>query len=240
MPVLGKFLGPLNPGTVSFLNSAHPYVFEIASMLCVQVVQQLGREVLFIDGGNSFEPYRLMTYARRLGADRDRVLDYVRVARAFTAYQMTTLLTDMLPREIERIRPGAVVVACLPDLYDDQDVRRSEARSMLDLCVRVIRRVTSENELITAITNHGLSKLGGQSPLMRALQKNIDIQLRIERRGGGEGRARFHPAFSRGRLDQGSMRLVLTRSGEKKWMNFCSAPRYQRTLDEFRGPGGRM
>ena len=241
--MLDRFLGGFRPGTVTLLDSAHPYVSEIVNMLCVQAVGDLGGDVLYIDGGNSFDPYGLMAHAKRFGVDRDLVLDNIKVARAFTAHQLTSLLHDSLPKELEArtrddARPLTVVVSHIADLYTDRDVGRSEARGMLELCAGRLVEVTEASAVVTIATNYGLSKLGTKGSLRRALYGRAHRVIRIERAGPGDHDPRpglrWHAPPRR--RDPG--RMVIKLPSEGKAIIYHPAPRHQRTLDDFEPDGG--
>jgi len=237
--ILDRFLGGLRPGTVTLLDSGHLYVYDLVGMLCVQSVGELCGDVLYIDGGNTFDPYGLLVHARRMGVDRELVLDNIKVARAFTAYQMTSLLHDMLGKELERHardstgRPMTVIVANMPDLYLDDDVNRTEAVGMVDLCTRRLLELTEERSVVTVVSNHGLSKLG-KGRMRELVYKRTHRVVRIERPSRDaalpEGRG-WHPAFSRSR--KAHTQMLISLPFERRAMCFCPAPRYQRTLDDF-------
>lgn len=86
-----------------------------------------GRRVLYSDGANRFDPLLLAQMARRHGRAPSEFYERVRVARAFTCFQLTELLVRM-PRILETFAADAIVVTGLPELYFDEDVREREAR----------------------------------------------------------------------------------------------------------------
>jgi hypothetical protein len=242
--MLDRFLGAFRPGTATLLDSAHPYVTEMVAMLCVQAVGELGGEVLYVDGGNSFDPYSLLAHARLLGVDRDIVLDNIRVARAFTAHQLTSLLHDSLPKALEERtaasdRPITVVVSQIADLYTDRDVGRSEARGMLGLSSKKLVEATASSSAVTLVSNFGLSKLGTKGAIRRALYGQVHRVIRIERTGPfrdraqrmGPGGLRWHPVPRK--LGRDSGRMVIHLPSEGRSLVYHPAPRDQRTLDDF-------
>jgi hypothetical protein len=240
--MLDRFLGAFRPGTATLLDSAHPYVTEMVGMLCVQAVGELGGEVLYIDGGNSFDPYRLLAHARKLGVDRDIVLDNIRVARAFTAHQLTSLLHDSLPKALEARtaaseRPVTVVVSQIADLYTDRDVGRSEASGMLELCAGRLVEVTEVSGAVTIATNYGLSKLGTKGALRRALYGRAHRVIRIERAGPGGHDPRPGLRWHAPPRRRDSGRMVIKLPSEGKAIIYHPAPRDQRTLDDFEPEG---
>ncbi|MBZ5662070.1 MAG: hypothetical protein LAO08_16840 [Acidobacteriia bacterium] len=85
-----------------------------------------GKQVLCLDGANRFDPLLIARLARQRGiapADFNRA---IRVARAFTCFQLTELLARV-PRLLEKFSADALLVTALPDLYFDEDVRERDA-----------------------------------------------------------------------------------------------------------------
>ena len=62
-----------------------------------------------IDGGNRFDPYRcsrVVAQGLAHGERLDALLKRIQIARAFTCYQMLTLLSEQ-PASCPRLLPGA-------------------------------------------------------------------------------------------------------------------------------------
>jgi hypothetical protein len=97
-----------------------------------------GKQVLCLDGANRFDPLLVARLARRSELARRGGLVQqqgvavgefnrrIRVARAFTCFQLTELLVRV-PRFLEKFAADALVVTALPDLYFDEDVRDRDA-----------------------------------------------------------------------------------------------------------------
>jgi hypothetical protein len=86
-----------------------------------------GRRVLYMDGANRFDPLLLARMARQRERTPSEFYERVRVARAFTCFQLTELLARV-PRLLEKFAAGALIVTGLPELYFDEDVREREAQ----------------------------------------------------------------------------------------------------------------
>ena len=85
-----------------------------------------GKRVLCLDGANRFDPLLIARLARQRGIETAEFNRAIRVARAFTCFQMTELLVRV-PRFIEKFAADALIVTALPDLYLDEDVRDRDA-----------------------------------------------------------------------------------------------------------------
>ncbi len=86
-----------------------------------------GGRVLYVDGGNCFDPLLLARMARARGREPAEFYALVRVARAFTCFQLTELLVQA-PRLLETFPASVLIVTAVPELYFDEDVREREAR----------------------------------------------------------------------------------------------------------------
>ena len=85
------------------------------------------KQILYLDGANQISPLLLARFARERGVDPSSVNSLIRVARAFTCFQLTELVRRV-PKTLERFSADVLIVTALPDLYFDEDVRDREAR----------------------------------------------------------------------------------------------------------------
>ena len=85
-----------------------------------------GKQVLCLDGANRFDPLLIARLARQRGIEAAEFNRRIRVARAFTCFQLTELLVRV-PRLLEKFAADALIVTALPDLYFDEDVRERDA-----------------------------------------------------------------------------------------------------------------
>ena len=83
---------------------------EISSYVAGWMAGQ-GMDVIVVDGANRFDPYMVSSYARRVLISPEEILKRIRIARAFTCYQMATLMGERLSELIEQEGTG------LPDLF---------------------------------------------------------------------------------------------------------------------------
>src|SRR5712664_803536 len=89
------------------------------------------KQILYLDGANQISPLLLARFARERGLDPSSVNSLIRVARAFTCFQLTELVRRV-PKTLERFSADVLIVTALPDLYFDEDVRDREARASFE------------------------------------------------------------------------------------------------------------
>lgn len=73
---------------MTVIEGSSSIVPDVLFRLCVSSAVS-GRNALFVDGWNNFNPYALSKIAKSFGAEPRKVLSRIHVARAFTEYQMS-------------------------------------------------------------------------------------------------------------------------------------------------------
>ncbi|MEI6796529.1 MAG: hypothetical protein WCK39_06665 [Methanomassiliicoccales archaeon] len=208
IPPIDAFLGGLRPGELSLIDSSDRLVFHLVNMINVSAVRE-GLRVAWVDGGNSANPYELTGICKRLRVRPEHALEEIVVARAFTAYQMSALVEDMLPQQLEE--PGVVVVSCFADLYQDVDMAWSEAEQLMKRGFAKLRELAAQGHVVL-VTNYGPEKLLARKGLRDMAYGAADTLLKIEARGP-------------------TARLLLPREG--RGMQYRPVAPAQTTLDEF-------
>jgi len=157
------------PSRITVVEGSSGMVPGLLYRLCVASVVSLGRDAIFVDGWNSFNPYALSRVAKSMRAQPRNVLSRIHVARAFTEYQMDALVGG-LQDAIERWSPAVLAVSYLPSLFSSSDGRR-----LFEPVLERLKSLTSAGGIITAITSFGGSWYGD-----RMLAERADRVVRIE------------------------------------------------------------
>lgn len=125
-------------------------------VLCVRCVspRELGgldSDVVFIDGGNSFNPYIIAEIARRFGMDPKAALERIHVSRAFTAYQLSALILDKLEKFLEGRNASLIFVSDIALLFMDKDIPKTEARDLfLKVCHKLADIARRSQKIVLA------------------------------------------------------------------------------------------
>jgi hypothetical protein len=96
--------------------------------------------VSLLEGANRFHPYRIGELGRSFGVDPTETLRRIRLARAFTAYQMVALV-DGWAAEVRRRPPTLLVAHDLPALFAADEVLDDERAALLAHVARTLRGV---------------------------------------------------------------------------------------------------
>ncbi len=127
-----------------------------------------GRDVVFVDGWNSFDPYAMSRIVKSSGGDRT-ALSRIHVARAFTEYQMDALVGD-LEEAFTRWKPSVLAVSYLPSLFSGKDGQR-----LFEPVLKRLLLLTASFGVITAITSFGGTWYGD-----RLLAASASRVIRVE------------------------------------------------------------
>ena len=201
----------VQPGRVLLLDVAAPQGHRLAmDVLAGALAAHLPAVV--VDGASWLDVYRLGEAAERRGVARADALGSVRVARGFTAHQLHSLVEDGLPALLDGLGPASLVLAPgLPDLYQDQDLRREEGLALLKRALASLRALAEARRVPVVVTNTTLPP-----------HRRTHMRLALEE--GAHARVALLPAPHDG------LRLALP--GRKPIL----APRpgaRQRTLDDY-------
>jgi len=134
-------------------HSAH----ELSESICVKAQMPtscggLNSKVIFIDGGNLFDPYLISCYADRYQIRRETVLDRIHVGRAFTCYQLTSLIMKTLPDALERYDAKLAVIADIARLYMDSDVEEHEAFETINQISAFLGKLAEKTDTVILAT----------------------------------------------------------------------------------------
>ncbi|HJU13578.1 MAG TPA: hypothetical protein VJ792_03905 [Candidatus Nitrosotalea sp.] len=90
----------------------------------------LGSHVVMVDGGNSSDPYLCTDFARQYGLDVNVVLSRIISSRAFTVYQLASLVTRELPDVVKRYGAKLVVISDMLSMFCDPYLDTAEAENL--------------------------------------------------------------------------------------------------------------
>src|SRR5512137_1893566 len=150
---LDDLIGGFRPAHVALFDSDSSYASNLLHLLCISSIEEFDEEVVWIDGGNTIDPYAISSICKRLRLDKREILSRVNVSRAFTAYQLVTLIDEKLEEQVKASSPSTVIVSSITEMFLDKDMKWMESHQLLRRCLDDISRITKEHETVTALTN---------------------------------------------------------------------------------------
>ncbi len=172
------------PGDLAVIHGSSS-INSLTSMLCIRAqlpVQEggLNSNVLFIDGGNTFRLYQISRLAQLQHLNPTKILDRIFLSRAFTAYQMTTLIMERLKEAIEKYDTKLVIISDIAGLFLDKDIPEEESRSVFSQVMASLQRFVRQHQIIVIATMppHEKSSLNSYLKTVTCGKANVVLALR--------------------------------------------------------------
>jgi hypothetical protein len=200
---------------VTLLRGLH-HAPTLLPRLLVLAVLDLEEDVVLVDGGNVANPFSLSSVCRRLRVRPREVLPRVHIARAFTSFQMSSILEDNLPTAVEEHSPAVLAISCVDELYHDDNVGRDQATVLLGRALDRVRELTEAEGLVTLLADLRLRPRRAMDRFSALLDDRAHEAIWLERRS------------------RRSMRL---RRRDGSTAVLASPPPGQLTLDDFKVGG---
>jgi len=191
-------------------------VTSLTSLLCVraQLAKQLGglnSNVVFIDGGNTFRLYQITRLAQLHQLNPKQVLDNIYISRAFTAYQLSTLIMDKLKAAIQQFRAKIVIISDISGFFLDNALSDYEAQRVFCQVTTYLANFARENQIILIATNPPHQNTKRNAYLENLVHQRAGIVLSL----GQTAYARTvslkkHPCLKLGSIELPSTNVTLT------------------------------
>ena len=181
-----------------------PTVLALSSLLCVRAqlptqLGGLGTNVVFVDGGNTFRLYQVSRIAQLHQLDPKQTLNRIYISRAFTAYQLTSIILGKLKETINKYNAKLVVISDIAGLFLDRDIPAKEAKRIFSQITTYLSTFAEENQLImiASYPPHYSSKRNTFLHTLTCSRANVVVSVRPSKYGQ-EFVLEKHPRFALG------------------------------------------
>lgn len=207
-------------------------VLSLSSLLCVRAqlptqLGGLGSRVVFVDGGNSFKLYQIARLARLHKLDPKKILKKIHIARAFTAYQITTLVLEKLKETVNKYKAKLVIISDIAGFFLDKDVPEDEAYQVYSQVVAYLSRFAKENKIMLIVTFPSNAKTKREKILHDITCKRANVVIALNQsKYDREFVLEKHPKYVLGTADFPSEFMDLaqfshiTRKSQTKLLNY--------------------
>lgn len=167
-------------------------VSGVINILALNSVRHFGGRALFIDAGNSADPYLIRREAdlrRKDSSATRKLLRSIELARVFTCHQLTNFVIEQLPallsRNAESENPIKFVgVSGFDFVFSEEDSSKRETANLQYLIARTLRDIAKEKE------NGVKFVLASSQQLREHLLDYSDVAIEVYRdRRSGKDRA---------------------------------------------------
>jgi hypothetical protein len=176
---LYKIISSLKSGEVTFIDGTNRIVSNIEKQICVNHYKTYKSNIIYIDGGMSFNPYGIAKYARESEIDHRAALEHIHISRVFTLFQLTSILQDKLEEKIIEYAPKILIIGKYLTLYLDSEVTSNQVNILMKNNLGKIKEITKKYEIITILSNLNSGMKTGKN-VKRILYKGVDQIVTIK------------------------------------------------------------
>lgn len=151
---------------------------SLTELLCVRA--QLNHPVglnsgaIFIDSGDRFDVYAISHYAIKYGIEPKFALSRIHISRAFTYFQLASLLTEQLPNALKRCSSKFAVVSGITELFHDPEVKdKQEAHRVFQRILHSLSAVVEITGSLVIATSFSQNIRSYDTALMQAAHATI-------------------------------------------------------------------
>ena len=171
----------------------------------------LGSNVVFIDGGNTFRLYKIARLAQLHQLNPRQVLEHIFISRAFTAYQLTSLILDKLEETIKNYNAKLVVISDIAGFFLDNDIPHEEAQRVYSQIISYLSSFAKKHQIILIATYLPYSDNKRNSLLQEITCSKANTVLSFSQTTyTREVTLEKHPSFVLGTAELPSENLTLT------------------------------
>jgi hypothetical protein len=136
------------------------------------------RSVLYLDGANQISPLLIARFARERGLEPSAFNPLIRIARAFTCFQLTELIRRV-PKVLATFHADVLIVTALPDLFFDEDVQDRPARASFERALEGLRELAPLS-LSIAVFSDATSFKTKRRDFFKKLRNQADHIVKVE------------------------------------------------------------
>lgn len=163
----------------------HPLIRTLTYLLSVRC--QLSTEegglnstAIYLDGGNTFNPYAISEAARQHDLDPRTTLERIIVSRAFTAYQHAALVFETLEDALKKYRSKLVLISDIMSLFLDSDVPAKEALEIFNKATTYLSTLVTRRKVLVVASyfpcGHSKRRILLESILLRKASTVARVQ----------------------------------------------------------------
>jgi hypothetical protein len=158
---------------------------SLSSLLCVRAALPKPEghdiDVVFLDGGNSFDTYLISEHSIRHERNSQKILERIHLSRAFTYHQLSRLIHEKLPYALDCFKARLAVVSDITQLYCDPDVqtdiqKKQEALNVFRKDIRSLAALAEQKSVLILATDLQTRNRPMESALLRAAHVSARLE----------------------------------------------------------------
>ena len=156
IPTVDQLLPHFKLGDFAVLHGSHTLI-PFTTRICIraQIPKQSGglsSNIVFIDGGDTFRLHKTTQTAQQHRLNPRKVLGNIYVSRAYTAYELTTQITEKLEENIKKHNAKIVIIADIAKTFLDEDIPEEEAQKVYSQILNYLASFAKKHQIILITT----------------------------------------------------------------------------------------
>lgn len=159
---INKFMPLSNTGALAIIGSNANLLLTrlyVRALLPAKYGRLGSQNVVIIDAGNKSDFYQTVDFVKQYGLSLKSALDRIIVSRTFTIYQLRSLLVRELPKVAQTYQSAVVFVPGLLDLFDDPNIKKKEAKRIIERIMSLINQASSKILVVASFQDGKYSSL---------------------------------------------------------------------------------
>lgn len=145
----------------------------------------LGSSIFFVDGGNLFNPHLIAEISRNYRFNPKSVLEKIHVSRAFTAHQLSSMISEKLHFTLKKCKARILVISDITSLFLDRDMPATESRALFIRACSMLSEITSKKKAVVIVSYFPERRVRQMLSLLLEfhLSKKCNVLARLNRKG---------------------------------------------------------
>jgi hypothetical protein len=150
---LDNLVGFIPKGNVVFIRGTRSRK-HILELFFLRAIQQYQNYCIFIDGGNSFDPYLLAKLVKK--ENPREVLSRIMISRGFTCHQLAHLIIKETENILHTFSANLVAVSDMLHLFTDpeSDIEQNEIEFILPKMLKVLKNIAKRGIIVMVTSDN--------------------------------------------------------------------------------------
>lgn len=156
----------------------------LTSLVCIRAqlptnIGGLNANALLIDNGNNSNQYQLTRLLQRYHLDLKQALNRIHNTQSFTAYQLTSIITEHLRNIINEFNAKVVIISDISNLFLTDNISDEEAFRVFNQIMLCLKKIAIENQIIMITTFKRHTNNSRNAKLLTITKINSDVIIAL-------------------------------------------------------------
>ncbi|MCL2135463.1 MAG: hypothetical protein FWH37_07940 [Candidatus Bathyarchaeota archaeon] len=157
IPEIDQLFPSFKLGDFAVFYGSSKLITSLTTRICIraQIPKQQGglaSNVNFIDAGNTFRQHKITQTAQQHGLDPRKTLKNIHITQTYTAYQLTSLITEKLEETIKKFNTKIIIISDIAKPFLDENIPEEEAQKVYSQILNYLSSFAKKHQIILITT----------------------------------------------------------------------------------------